>query len=900
MSSSIEEQLCGEDVKKNIQKDIFLYTKAMEEYSETASKFSETQNQVKEILKTENFKRKLQELFDLASKTPIKKIFEYCDSSSAALLTFEKAVEAQEVTFNEGDTLVLKENVKVFVDIFQSLMIKIKTSLPLDLFKFILIVKKKVFDGTLETYSDVMNEISNFYKEKVLLDSLKPLEHLIQLFTCYFDNVEKNEDGELSFDEIIQLASSMEYFKGEKEKTIEKIMKESSILISTSNKILTKHEIFVLISKLDFNAISKILISIDQCISKDTISQYITSMKELISFSNETQTHLEKSLDSEKAKTISLIFQTFMKSCQFEMMDFKPILVDVESLVSFLKEPNFNEEFNELKQKTDSLSFMLNQMSSNFSVVKNSMETSVDRATTMFNESLSESFNALLENESENGELVDISDVKIKMKSFGGKLFEQDVASEFTIEDATMGFDLSIPTFTKDGLGSNLQQNIVNIGSKVLELLESDLFDEIQNDIAQLRINLHLYSDFIPKFIENPKKLNEIVSVEQYQINEILESISIEELFSFESKFKNCILEFEKKVKSGELLKLCEIDMSEIEMKESHISDPFILEGLRLFMEHSKGIHERILKEIPFEFLKLCFISKNYLKQESLKVFIEAVGQSSEFIQGTKDIIDNTMELIHSIDLYTSYYDHLAKEGGLSMEEMIDVASQMDIFQEEELGRMEIAERLMQDSFKLESLSRRIQSKHEILKLISQYDLNVVSKFIVSIRGCSEKLNVEKLKEIKASIQFGQTFMEDPKSTLEPVLGEERCLMFVNFFNKSPTFKEIFKSAQFSSFMDRLNELISIFSNSTLQTCVSEIKITKKNMKDQMSKILDLYSKIDLIVQKSVKRSKELFSTEEKYKLMSEKFPSNPSTELSELIKKFHSFDEKFLEQDGK
>eukprot|EP01080_Neovahlkampfia_damariscottae_P006786 gene6786-10950_t len=840
---TIDEQFLEEEIVTQIQTDVSTFLEDLKKYQENIERIKDSSSEFKEKLSTNNLIQLVQQLIQLSETLPIKELIHFGKQNTLASSNFQNSLEGKEKN----------ENTKFFIETIENLSKNVSNSFPQEFFQLIFFFKNSFFEST-ETFQEAVDEITeNLGNSKGEIDQCSEVINTLNLFSIYYDHLEHEED-EFSLDEIFTIGFSIEEFKKfEKEKLKELLMKDSSRLSSLSRIVSSKNEVLSLLSKINFNAITKIFISFQRLIEGiPNLSNFIKSLEEFHLFILEPEKFSE-----EKAAEVSEIFEKFIINSPnlneiYTKLDVKMIKETVEKIISLFNDSNFTlEYFQNLRKKKSLLLSLIEKNISIYNEYSVKLSKSVERSEDLFeNEETNEQFEKIKSEEPDVDE-VDVSEISRKIKKIGSNLFIQDEKKTLKKEDLDKFSQEEIQFSFVNEL--DIEKFPTNIGSEIFELLEdSDIFDEIQNEIATIRINFQLYFDSIPELQERLDFLKKNFAKEKMiklfkTTLEITEKVPIIELLSFQERFQNQVEKFEKNFKSGDQFKEANIDLSTIEMETSEI-----------FINHISKLITKIIDLFPFEFFKFSFMLKKKLEENIIETYLNVIENSCDFIKETEQILEKSQNVLSFIDLFTAYYDQLNKnEKELNFIEILDIASQIDFFNEECSTREDLVNKLTEESSELRNIRNSLESKGEIMKTIQEFDLNAITKVLLSIKGITSNFNAERFQKTVDAISEANSFFAFPKETLDSILGEEKSSILINFVNE---FKVLFDLCQFSNISDQLLILISFSTSFENESFINALRSEKFKFNELMKNFFNIYHKIMSKVVKSIDRSEKYFT----------------------------------------
>lgn len=315
-------------------------------------------NQVTKFLIPEQLYLPLKNLYDVIGAIPMDKLQSFGSKAKETVKKFAEAVEkgdfmpkskfevVKKITdaFLENETI--KKNLLKFGGNFEVIGTAISDLLPLEFFEKFGLVIKNFSTIYVENFRKNVHEIPTLFSHgesviKVVIQLLNPID----IFTVYFDILDKNKDGKISVEELIDIESHLEFFrkqKVDKSQLFEKLKYESTQLIQLLSNMNIVDNMIQAMYKIDFNLLYQILIMIKNSIlnfNRKKFKNYISKLKELYQFMKQHKEMLLKILNPNHTDLAGVILNIFYEEPEFVKQAtelFKEIFntIDVEKVVN--------------------------------------------------------------------------------------------------------------------------------------------------------------------------------------------------------------------------------------------------------------------------------------------------------------------------------------------------------------------------------------------------------------------------------------------------------------------------------------------------------------------------------------------------------------------------------------
>jgi Ca2+-binding EF-hand superfamily protein len=338
-----------------------------------------------------------------------------------------------------------------FTDQFASITQSIQTLMPLEFFHFVLSTLELInqrdliekFLVEIQKGGEALNTTGS------LVNSTLELLNPIELFTSYFDHLDKNKDGKLSFEEISDIVASLEFFKYKKEdkkEMLSSIKTDSKKLLSLVQSLTLKENILELVNCIDFNVLEEFISQIFQIVRKfdrQHFDSFVGSIKETVKFFNEYQDVLKDILKPENNQYLSILLcvvtdGNFLTQTIFffqeltSTIDLNLIIEVINDIISFISECElFNSEnyAKLIENSKNSLKSLFDSCRDLYQKILKILSTAVDHCLSIVDLDFEEIKEAVLDALDRDGDGdIDLEDVKkILDKDANGIIDTKDI-----------------------------------------------------------------------------------------------------------------------------------------------------------------------------------------------------------------------------------------------------------------------------------------------------------------------------------------------------------------------------------------------------------------------------------------------------------------------------------------
>jgi len=240
------------------------------------------------------------------------------------------------------------EKLNEFVEKMDKITSIVTDGIPIEffdkLFKFI----SKYSNLVIEKFTTGIQQAKEFVEGvKPLIDSFVQLMNPVEIFTSYFDHLDKDNDGQLSIYELADIGASLQFFKEkgmQKKEIVEQILEDSKKLIELVKDFEIKKQIMETVKEIDFNDISGIFEMIIDLIKEfdtDKFLEYLDVIKGILEFINEYKDIIKDIIDSQRNSGVNCIS---ILSFLFKDSEFMTVALDLLKDIS--QSIDFGEVFN--------------------------------------------------------------------------------------------------------------------------------------------------------------------------------------------------------------------------------------------------------------------------------------------------------------------------------------------------------------------------------------------------------------------------------------------------------------------------------------------------------------------------------------------------------------------------
>eukprot|EP01080_Neovahlkampfia_damariscottae_P009069 gene9069-1164_t len=447
--------------------------------------------------------------------------------------------------------------------------------------------------------------------------------------------------------------------------------------------------------------------------------------------------------------------------------------------------------------------------------------------------------------------------------------------------------------------------------SEMLSNPEQTLKD-VQDEIKKLKAEIETYLFDVPKLLEKIQDVVEDLLPEQFlqplaTLLRLAKEIPIKKMIKFTENAMKSLEEFEEGVKKGELT--VDLDLGGLEIGEELLGDDKLLPALDNFSGIFKKVIKTFLNFIPIELFQVIYELKDKLKVMVLDTYVDAMKQVEPFIEGTKDIMENVIQLLNPIELFTVYFDHLDtnKDGELSLDELLEIGSSMEFFKEQKMEKEEVLDNLMKDASKLVNLVKQFDAKDAVLQVISNLDPSFLTELFEQIKIIIKGFAVDNFKDFIAGIKNVLSFFTNPSNLIGTVMSPQESKLMTHLFESFPMFAELkttFEELDFKEILDDAKAMFHVFTNADLFTeldFVETLNTGKDAIKSLLTELFKLFHSVKGFIVTAMKRSKDMFQSGE----MKDKFvefideDGDGKVEVSDVLSGFSKIGGKLLDKDG-
>eukprot|EP01080_Neovahlkampfia_damariscottae_P005327 gene5327-9136_t len=411
-----------------------------------------------------------------------------------------------------------------------------------------------------------------------------------------------------------------------------------------------------------------------------------------------------------------------------------------------------------------------------------------------------------------------------------------------------------------------------------LNLEES--FDKIQKEVQAMKDSVAQFIEFAPKIAKEVPEFINLLTSDRFigpikKLFEMFKAIPLENLKNYASKSVVIIKKFDEAVQSGDYLPKSKFNCITVDMVRSMISGTHTGEKLNEFVAKMNKITSVVTENIPMEFFDkvLHFISK--YSNLVIEKFTKALKQAQEFVDETKPIIDKFTELMNPVELLTSYFDHMDKDGDgkLSIQEIADIGSSVDFFKEKGMGKKEMIEEILSDLQKLKELVKSFEVKKEIMETVKEIDFNDISEIFIMIIDLIKDFDTNKFLKYLEAIKTILEFINEYKDILQDIIDSQKssvnCITILSFLFRDSEFisaaldllKDISQDIDFGEVFTIFTDFNAFFLENELfksTEMMDGIVATKNLIRTMLISVFSIIRKLESLLKKAIKRGSEI------------------------------------------
>jgi len=355
--------------------------------------------------------------------------------------------DSNETENSENDTQTELSN---FINNFSTLVQNIQQNIPMEFIDFVLSSFDNLEDDIVEIFiSDIQKATLAVSSTYEIISNSNKLLNPIEIFTSYFDHLDKNKDGKLSVDEIIDIGNVLQKRHMEKKDILKNITKDSQELISLVQSMSLKENVLEFANSMEFEKFSILVSKIFSTIAKfDGMKFYhfTKTLNEIIQFFSDYKTTLNQLLKPENNGFMSFLScmvgeNSFLMQSIFlfqelnSMIDFDKITVILKDIVNIFLDEKLFKSITLITSVDDGIKFLkilFNECQELYEKILSVFSIAVDRSLSILDINLDDVKKACMDALDKDGDgKIELSDIKT--------ILDQDGDGDVDLKDIVKG-----------------------------------------------------------------------------------------------------------------------------------------------------------------------------------------------------------------------------------------------------------------------------------------------------------------------------------------------------------------------------------------------------------------------------------------------------------------------------
>lgn len=341
---------------------------SIDEYFSHVPKVHSLIEQILPLLMPNKLLDPIKGLYDITNQIPLNALSGFGQKSRSVVVMFAQAIEKDDfmpksrIKALKNITDAFLENDRVKRDLlkfgmnFQVMGMSISELFPYELFEAISHLFSNFQQVFVENFAHMLHQVPLIMQQgreifQIIVQLLNPIE----LFGSFFEFLDKNKDGKISLDELVDLESHLTFFQNQKmnkSQLFSRLKKESGELVQLLGKMKVVENVISGLQKIDFQQMFKILLIIKDVIKKwslEKIQFYLGKLREVIAWFETQRTALNKILNPTYSELVGIIVSIFYDEPEFvkqavelfkdllQYIDLEKVIAVFEKLVHFFQ-----------------------------------------------------------------------------------------------------------------------------------------------------------------------------------------------------------------------------------------------------------------------------------------------------------------------------------------------------------------------------------------------------------------------------------------------------------------------------------------------------------------------------------------------------------------------------------
>jgi hypothetical protein len=308
----------------------------IQEYLGSVPKTHDMLQQVYPLLMPDQLYEPCKNLFEMANSVPVPVLLGFADQTKTIVVKFTHAVEnhdylpkskihiLKEITDKLVESETIKKELLKFGGNFEVLGVSVTELCPVELFEALMTLGKNFNQIYVQNFASMIKDVPIILgKCSEIIHSVVRLLNPIDLFTSYFDILDKNRDGKISLEELVDIQSHLEFFRNqrlEKSQIFSQMKSDGQELLSLLSHLNIFENVIQSIKMIDFKTMFQVLNMIKDVVAKwslDRIQKFIGKLHEALDFFKGYKSTLNKILNPNYSEILGAIVHIFYDEPEF-------------------------------------------------------------------------------------------------------------------------------------------------------------------------------------------------------------------------------------------------------------------------------------------------------------------------------------------------------------------------------------------------------------------------------------------------------------------------------------------------------------------------------------------------------------------------------------------------------